>query len=110
MLWLMCYHNVISLSFSLLYLQKIEEPFLSAVKSTLGDRYTDNVDGIYKLTIKFIIDTLVTGFEQNGGGGGGGGVAGANNNNHLLPPGAGAGAGACAGAGGQSSSNSHSKS
>lgn len=45
--------------------QKIEKPFLSAVESTLGDRYTDNVEGIYKLTIKFIIETLVTGFEKS---------------------------------------------
>lgn len=44
--------------------QKIEKPFLSAVQTTLGDRYTENVEGIYKLTIKFIIETLVTGFES----------------------------------------------
>lgn len=43
--------------------QKIEKPFLAAVSSTLGDRYTDNVEGIYKITIKFIIETLVEGFE-----------------------------------------------
>jgi neuroglobin len=29
----------------------------------LGDRYTDNVEGIYKITIKFIIETLIEGFE-----------------------------------------------
>lgn len=45
-------------------LQKIEKPFLSAVETTLGDRYTENVEGIYKLTIKFIIETLITGFES----------------------------------------------
>lgn len=45
-------------------LQKIEQPFLSAVKTTLGERYTDNVEGIYKITIKFIIETLITGFES----------------------------------------------
>ncbi|EDS45752.1 neuroglobin [Culex quinquefasciatus] len=44
---------------------RIEEPFLSAVENTLGDRYTQNVEGIYKLTIKFIIETLVTGFESS---------------------------------------------
>lgn len=44
--------------------QKIEKPFLSAVQNTLGDRYTENVEGIYKLTIKFIIETLITGFES----------------------------------------------
>lgn len=46
------------------YFWKIEKPFLSAVQNTLGDRYTDNVEGIYKLTIKFIIETLITGFES----------------------------------------------
>lgn len=43
--------------------QKIEKPFLSAVETTLGDRYTENVEGIYKLTIKFLLETLVHGFE-----------------------------------------------
>lgn len=43
--------------------QRIEKPFLTAVASTLGDRYTDNVEGIYKITIKFIIETLVEGYE-----------------------------------------------
>lgn len=44
--------------------QKIEQPFLAAVSQTLGDRYTDNVEGIYKITIKFIIETLVEGYEK----------------------------------------------
>lgn len=48
-----------------LYLQKIEKPFLAAVSSTLGDRYTENVEGIYKIGIKFIIETLVEGFNMN---------------------------------------------
>lgn len=43
--------------------QRIEKPFLDAVKTTLGDRYTDNVDVIYQTTIKFILDTLAEGFE-----------------------------------------------
>lgn len=47
------------------YFWKIEKPFLSAVQTTLGDRYTENVEGIYKLTIKFIIETLITGFEKS---------------------------------------------
>lgn len=50
-------------NFKTYFLQKIEKPFLQAVSSTLGDRYTDNVEGIYKITIKFIIETLVEGFE-----------------------------------------------
>lgn len=53
-----------SLSLSRSLQQKIEKPFLSAVQNTLGDRYTENVEGIYKLTIKFIIETLITGFES----------------------------------------------
>jgi neuroglobin len=36
---------------------------LEAVRTTLGDRYTDNVDVIYQTTIKFIIATLAEGFE-----------------------------------------------
>lgn len=46
------------------YQQKIEKPFLAAVESTLGDRYTQNIENIYKVTIKFIIETLITGFES----------------------------------------------
>lgn len=60
--------NSCSLSLSLstpVSLQKIEKPFLSAVETTLGDRYTENVEGIYKMTIKFIIQTLVDGFEKS---------------------------------------------
>lgn len=37
---------------------------MDAVEQTLGDRYTENVDGIYKVTIKFIIETLIAGFES----------------------------------------------
>jgi len=46
------------------YFWKIEKPFLEAVKETLGDRYTDNIESIYTITIKFILETLVKGFEQ----------------------------------------------
>lgn len=49
----------------MLYFQKIEKPFLAAVSSTLGDRYTENVEGIYKITIKFVIETLIEGFEKS---------------------------------------------
>lgn len=45
---------------------KIEGPFLKAVEQTLGDRYTPNVENIYKVTIKLIIQTLVDGFEGTG--------------------------------------------
>ncbi|KAH9640047.1 hypothetical protein HF086_017608 [Spodoptera exigua] len=46
--------------------QKIEAPFLAAVESTLGDRYTPNVESIYKITIKFILETLIEGYEAAG--------------------------------------------
>ncbi|GBP54430.1 hypothetical protein EVAR_35987_1 [Eumeta japonica] len=45
---------------------KIEAPFLAAVESTLGDRYTPNVESIYKITIKFILETLIEGYEKAG--------------------------------------------
>jgi neuroglobin len=50
---------------SFLSFQKIEKPFLTAVEQTLGDRYTQNVEGIYKQTIKFIIETLVAGYNES---------------------------------------------
>lgn len=31
---------------------------------TLGDRYTQNVENIYKITIKFIIETLIKGYDN----------------------------------------------
>jgi len=38
--------------------QRIEEPFIKAVMLTLGDRYSDNMDVIYKILIKFILENL----------------------------------------------------
>lgn len=49
-------------------LQRIEKPFLNAVEQTLGDRYTENVDGIYRVTIKFIIETLIEGYKSDSNG------------------------------------------
>ncbi|KAL2715622.1 neuroglobin-like [Vespula squamosa] len=46
------------------YFWKIEKPFLDAVERTLEDRYSENVESIYKLTIKFIIETLIDGFDK----------------------------------------------
>lgn len=43
---------------------KIEKPFLNAVKETLGDRYTENIQQIYETTIKFILTTLVEGCQK----------------------------------------------
>jgi hypothetical protein len=45
-------------------LQAIEEPFLMAVKDTLGDRYTPVLDRLYQKTIHFLISMLVVGFRQ----------------------------------------------
>ncbi|KAL3265642.1 hypothetical protein HHI36_009847 [Cryptolaemus montrouzieri] len=47
-----------------LWIYKIEKPFLEAVETTLGDRYTENVENIYKITIKFIIETLIKGYNN----------------------------------------------
>lgn len=44
--------------------QKIEQPFLEAAKTTLGDRYTPNIENIYKLTIRFILENLAKGYED----------------------------------------------
>ncbi|KAL0280695.1 UNVERIFIED_CONTAM: hypothetical protein PYX00_001914 [Menopon gallinae] len=49
------------------YFWKIEQPFLQAVEQTLGDRYTENIENIYKMTIKLIIETLIQGYQQGGG-------------------------------------------
>lgn len=46
------------------YFWNIEKPFLEAVETTLGDRYTENVENIYKVTIKFIIGTLIEGYNN----------------------------------------------
>ncbi|XP_022196829.1 neuroglobin [Nilaparvata lugens] len=45
------------------YFWRIEKPFLEAVKMTLGDRYTENVENIYQITIKLIIETLEKGYN-----------------------------------------------
>ncbi|XP_076464514.1 neuroglobin-like isoform X3 [Babylonia areolata] len=42
----------------------IREPFLEAVKITLGDRYTDNMEGIYKVAISFILQTMSDGMDE----------------------------------------------
>lgn len=44
--------------------QNIRDPFLEAVKITLGDRYTDNMESIYKVAITFILQTMVEGMED----------------------------------------------
>ncbi|XP_054153956.1 neuroglobin-like [Oppia nitens] len=49
------------------YFWKIETPFLEAVKETLDERYTENMENIYKIIIKFILQTLVDGYDSSGG-------------------------------------------
>ena len=44
--------------------QKIREPFLEAVKITLGDRYTENMESIYKIAITFILQTMAEGMQD----------------------------------------------
>nr|AJO70031.1 neuroglobin isoform 1 [Cherax cainii]AJO70032.1 neuroglobin isoform 2 [Cherax cainii] len=46
------------------YFWKIEIPFLEAVRLTLDDRYTENMDNIYRITIKFLLETVVEGYEK----------------------------------------------
>lgn len=48
--------------FSSFSLQKIKEPFLEAVKITLGDRYTDYMANVYTKTIDFILSALSHGY------------------------------------------------
>lgn len=49
------------------YFWKIQRPFLEAVKETLEDRYTENMETIYTITIRFILETLVKGYELEDG-------------------------------------------
>ncbi|XP_005092316.1 neuroglobin isoform X2 [Aplysia californica] len=42
----------------------IKEPFLEAVRVTLGDRYTENMQNIYTIAIIFILETLKQGMEE----------------------------------------------
>ncbi|KAK6182335.1 hypothetical protein SNE40_010045 [Patella caerulea] len=42
----------------------IEEPFLVAVKDTLGERYTLSMEDNYRKAIRFILDTLFAGFAK----------------------------------------------
>lgn len=42
----------------------MKEPFLEAVKITLGDRYTDNMETIYRTTITFILQTMSDGIQD----------------------------------------------
>ena len=45
-------------------MQTIRDPFLEAVRVTLGDRYTENMQNIYTIAITFILQSLVEGIED----------------------------------------------
>ncbi|XP_052105313.1 cytoglobin-1-like [Mytilus californianus] len=45
--------------------KKIKQPFLEAVKITLGDRYTDYMATVYTITIDFVLDSLVEGYTDD---------------------------------------------
>jgi len=40
-------------------MQKMEDPFIFAVKEELGDRFTVNVEVTYRATIQFILAQLL---------------------------------------------------
>jgi len=46
-------------------LQRVEEPFILAVKEELGDRFTISVETIYRTTIRYILSTLTAEFHQS---------------------------------------------
>jgi len=41
-----------------------EQPFLAAVENTLGERYTPQMDAIYKVIAKYIVQTLIDGYTR----------------------------------------------
>jgi hypothetical protein len=45
----------------LFYFKKIRNPFVEAVKMTLVDRYTENIENIKKVSINLVIETLIKG-------------------------------------------------
>ena len=42
----------------------MEAPFLYAIKIVLGDRYTESMEEIYKVVIKFILNNVTDIFEE----------------------------------------------
>lgn len=44
--------------------QKIEQPFLTAVKQTLDERCNETIEQIYKIAIKLIIETIADGYSR----------------------------------------------
>lgn len=43
----------------------MERPFLEAVKEVLQDRYTENMENIYNIIIKLILQTVADGFDKD---------------------------------------------
>ncbi|ELT93223.1 hypothetical protein CAPTEDRAFT_147415 [Capitella teleta] len=43
----------------------IEEPFIQATRESLGDRFTNHMDGIYRKTIRFVLEVLIFGLKNN---------------------------------------------
>ena len=48
-----------------LCVQRVEEPFILAVREELGDRFTISVETIYRTTIRYILSTLAAEFRQS---------------------------------------------
>ncbi|KAH9509054.1 hypothetical protein Btru_048904 [Bulinus truncatus] len=46
------------------FFMHVKEPFLEAVRVTLGDRYTDNMQNIYTIAITYVLQTLQEGMEE----------------------------------------------
>ncbi len=46
-------------------MQKLEEPFLFALKITLDEGYTESVDEIYRTLIKLVLSTMAMECQRN---------------------------------------------
>ena len=44
--------------------QYAEEPFLNALQTTLDERYTPQMDVIYRVIAQYIIQTLIDGYNK----------------------------------------------
>lgn len=59
------FHLIESLLTTYLFYQKIEQPFLKAVKQTLDERCNETIEEIYKIAIKLIIETIADGYGED---------------------------------------------
>ena len=46
------------------HFQYAEEPFLHALQTTLDERYTPQMDVIYRVIAQYIIQTLIDGYNK----------------------------------------------